>query len=267
MVQNLTYNMNATGPEGWGVLVPDQTNTPAHCKYDADSIAELKPEDVMIVGSVHSHPEMSAYASGTDHADQADFDGLHITYGWQKSQNNGATQYHLELQMSGQNYILKPEDVFEDIAVLKDPDPDVVEWSGKVKKVHPPYSTGVPSQTTQHQFQGTPQQAIQQTAGDSKNSYKSTLQIQEALLNLKLPADAIVAIEIQLESDGMSVCPSCEYPVDIHDLNSSACTVCDIALVTSSDSISQMCLKIYFALFYLLCCPTLYTAYSSTTLS
>ena len=241
----LTYNMNATGSEGWGVLVPDQTNTPAHCKYDADSIAELKPEDVMIVGSVHSHPEMSAYASGTDHADQADFDGLHITYGWQKSQNNGATQYHLELQMSGQNYILKPEDVFEDIAILKDPDPDVVEWSGKVKKVHPPYSTGVPSQITQRQFQGTPQQVIQQTAGDFKNFHSSTPQMQEALLNLKLPADAIVAIEIQLESDNKSSCPCCEYEIDIHDVNSGACTVCDIPLVTSSDSISQMCIKIH----------------------
>lgn len=74
----LTYDMDKEGPEGWGVLVPDQENTATHCNYDPHSIAEMKPDNIMIVGSVHSHPGMSAYASGTDHADQADFDGIHI---------------------------------------------------------------------------------------------------------------------------------------------------------------------------------------------
>ena len=110
----LTFDPQYEGTsQGWGVLVPDQVNTSVHCKYDADSIVDQKPEDVLIVGSVHSHPEMAAYASGTDHADQADFDGIHITYGWQKSINNGATQYHIEMQMAGHAYTLKPEDVFE----------------------------------------------------------------------------------------------------------------------------------------------------------
>jgi len=239
----LTYNMNATGPEGWGVLVPDQTNTPAHCKYDADSIAELKPEDVMIVGSVHSHPEMSAYASGTDHADQADFDGLHITYGWQKSQNNGATQYHLELQMSGQNYILKPEDVFEDITLLKDPDPDVIEWSGKVKKAYPPSTTGVPSQIITQQYPPTHQDTP--LVGEFKSSpYKKTIAAQESIDKLNLPSNSIVIVEIQLDADEKSSCPSCDYEIDIQDLNSGACTVCDIPLVLNTDSINDMCRKI-----------------------
>lgn len=240
----LTYNMNATGPEGWGVLVPDQTNTPAHCKYDADSIAELKPEDVMIVGSVHSHPEMSAYASGTDHADQADFDGLHITYGWQKSQNNGATQYHLELQMSGQHYTLTPEDVFEDITLLKEPDPDVIEWSGKVKKVHPPYTTGVPSQTTPYQYPGIPQQNTQ-AVGEFKSSFKNSLQTQESLSKLNLPQNAIIVVEIELNADDKSSCPSCDFEIDIHDINAASCTVCDIPLVLNTDSINVMCNKIH----------------------
>jgi len=243
----LTYNMNATGPEGWGVLVPDQTNTPAHCKYDADSIAELKPEDVMIVGSVHSHPEMSAYASGTDHADQADFDGLHITYGWQKSQNNGATQYHLELQMSGQHYTLTPEDVFEDITLLKEPDPDVIEWSSKVKKVHPPYTTGVPATTTQvsgYLPTGTSQQNTQ-VAGESKSPFKKSIQIQESIERLKLPESSIVVVEIQPDLGKSPYCPSCDYPIDNIDITGACCTVCDIPLVLITDSISDMCRKIY----------------------
>lgn len=133
----LTYDTTKEGSEGWGILVPEQVNTAAHCKYDPDSIVDLKEDHIMIVGSVHSHPEMSAYASGTDHSDQADFDGLHITYGWQKSVSNGATQYHLELQMAGTAYKLTVDDVFEDRILIKDPDPDVVEWSTKVKKVLP----------------------------------------------------------------------------------------------------------------------------------
>ena len=109
----LTFDESNMTSESWGVLVPKQENTSVHCKYDPDSVVELKPYHLSIVGSVHSHPEMSAYASGTDHEDQADFDGLHITYGWQKSLNAGATQYHIEMQMAGTAYILKPEDVFE----------------------------------------------------------------------------------------------------------------------------------------------------------
>ncbi len=235
----LTYDMNATGPEGWGVLVPDQTNTAAHCKYDADSIAELKPENVMIVGSVHSHPEMSAYASGTDHADQADFDGLHITYGWQKSQNNGATQYHLELQMSGQNYTLRPEDVFENVVLLKEPDPDVVEWSGKVKKAYPPFSAGVlPPATT------LPQSTLQAGASSYRDHAK-TASAKDTVSELKLPNNAIIVGEIQLTGEDKGSCPSCDFAVDIHDMNSHCCSVCDIPLVSFTDGMDEICRKVH----------------------
>jgi hypothetical protein len=235
----LTYDMNATGPEGWGVLVPDQTNTAAHCKYDADSIAELKPENVMIVGSVHSHPEMSAYASGTDHADQADFDGLHITYGWQKSQNNGATQYHLELQMSGQNYTLRPEDVFENVVLLKEPDPDVVEWSGKVKKAYPPFSAGVPSPAT------TLPQSTLPAGGSSHRNHEKTTAVKDAVSELKLPNNAIIVGEIQLDAENKGSCPSCDFGIDIHDMNSHCCCVCDIPLISFTDSMEDICRKIH----------------------
>jgi hypothetical protein len=130
----LTFDPSKTDSSGWGILVPEQTNTSVHCNYNPDSIVAEKPENVLIVGSVHSHPGMAAYASGTDHADQADFDGLHITFGWQKTVNNNATQYYIEMQMGGSSWTLKPDDVFENFTVQKDPDPTVVEWSTKVKK-------------------------------------------------------------------------------------------------------------------------------------
>lgn len=116
--------------EGWVCLVPEQTNTAAHCKYEPDSIMDEKADDVMIVGTIHSHPGMSAYASHTDVGDQFDNDGLHITIGW-KGQ---ATEYHCEYQMGNRRFDLKPEDCFE---VVPKGTYDVSDWMGKVKK----YST------------------------------------------------------------------------------------------------------------------------------
>jgi hypothetical protein len=239
----LTYDMNKTGPEGWGVLVPEQSNTAAHCKYDADSIALIKPEDVLIVGSVHSHPEMSAYASGTDHADQADFDGLHITYGWQKSQNNGATQYHLELQMAGTAYSLKPEDVFEDYTFQKEPDPDVVEWSGKVKKALPPIAGGTtPLASAQAQYQ---QQAQKMTSlqngttpmvgGTLTSRNLSWQQMVEGL-----EPQAIVIVEVDLQLSRTSICPSCDFDLDTPDVNAGYCCSCDVPVISSTHGIMQI---------------------------
>lgn len=131
-----TYNPTVGGSEGWGLIVPQQSNTSAHCDYDiADDPAILnKPDDVYIVGSMHSHPLMSAYASGTDHKDQAGFDGLHITQGWQKTVNNGATQYHVELQMGGAGIVIPPSMVFN-TAPEPEVDIDTIDnWMENVSK-------------------------------------------------------------------------------------------------------------------------------------
>lgn len=118
---------------GWGVLVPDQVNTAGDCQYDHQSIVAEKDENVYIVGSAHSHPNMAAFASGTDHKDQADFPGIHITYGWQKSVNNNATQYYIELQTPGGAFTMSPDQVFESTP-KSEPAPEIQEWLKKVSK-------------------------------------------------------------------------------------------------------------------------------------
>lgn len=123
-------------PSGWGVVVPTQTNSAGHCDYDPASIVDDKPDHVEIVGSIHSHPQMSAFASGTDHHDQATFDGLHITYGWH---GQGPTEYHIELQLQGRNWVLTSADVFEDRDRLDAPE-ELDTWLGKVTK-HVPAPT------------------------------------------------------------------------------------------------------------------------------
>jgi hypothetical protein len=233
----LTYDTTKEGSDGWGVLVPEQENTSVHCKYDSPSIAELKPDHVMIVGSVHSHPDMPAYASGTDHADQADFDGIHITYGWQKSVNNGATQYHIELQIGGTAYTLKPEDVFEDYTVHKDPDPEVIAWSSKVKKALPPH-TGGPTVPAQGIAQ--PNTNLSKLQTPARHNYPHT-PLGTSAFNRKaflgalsdIEDDAIIAMELDGHTNPDSDCLMCSFPLTNADLASGFCMTCATPIITS----------------------------------
>ena len=226
----LTYEPEKAGSDGWGVLVPEQENTSVHCKYDADSIALLKPDHVIIVGSVHSHPDMPAYASGTDHDDQADFDGIHITYGWQKNVSGGATQYHIEFQIGGSAYTLKPEDVFQ-YGSTKEPDPDVLEWSTKVKKALPLYtSTGVLGLSASA-VQNTTHQANLQHILPGTTSYNRADFISKLGT---IEKDAVVAFEYDITSSPYGVeCPLCSVPLSHIDLNAGFCTTCDTPMISA----------------------------------
>lgn len=231
----LTYDITKEGSEGWGILVPDQENTSAHCNYDPHSIAEMKPDDVMIVGSVHSHPHMAAYASGTDHADQADFDGIHITYGWQKSVNNGATQYHIELQMSGNAYTLKPEDVFENFIIQKEPDPDVVEWSSKVKKELPlPTRAGVYTPQDRSAPQTLLQAPITLGTGLPKSKDYQDLPWVKHLSNVystcEVPEGSILIAEVDAQTNKSQYCPSCDTFLDYYCIYDGFCDTCFIPI-------------------------------------
>lgn len=238
----LTYDLDKEGPEGWGILVPDQENTAAHCNYDPHSIAEIKPDNVMIVGSVHSHPKMAAYASGTDHADQADFDGIHITFGWQKSVNNGATQYHIEMQMAGTAYTLQPEDVFENYTTEKEPDPEVVEWSSKVKKELPPLlgvstpaSTRTSNRTSRHTHHTTQTGTRSLKGLDLKwIEYAKTLPFTQSI-----PSNAILALEVDVYDNKEQICPVCSSVIDEYCLYDGCCDVCLIPTVSKGTSIDE----------------------------
>lgn len=240
----LTFDPNVNTSDGWGVLVPEQTNTAAHCKYDAESIVDLKPDHVIIVGSVHSHPEMAAYASGTDHEDQADFDGVHITYGWMKTKNGGATEYHAEMQMNGTAYLLNIDDVFEDTTEVKDPDPQVVEWSGKVKKVSPPpYKAGVLG-TPMAQQTGQPQGLASghtATTGIKYYGGRSVPNRKQVIPFRMDEYDGQIVAEIDISMHHSMVCPSCQLYLFKADVEGHGfCPGCDIALASKNASIQSI---------------------------
>lgn len=152
----LTYDnafKNTGSPsDGWGVLIPKQENTAMACEYKPESIATLIPNNTTyVVGTVHSHPEMPAYASGTDHKDQSAEDGLHITIGWQPPGNH--TEYHIGLAVGGEEWTLQPSQVFA--PAPKPPEYEGIDaWMEEVtKKTVTLYSSGgshFPSSGTSH---------------------------------------------------------------------------------------------------------------------
>lgn len=132
----LTFDPTIDGEnstKGWGVAVPDQRNTAGHCNYNQESIVQELPDNAILVGTAHSHPNMSAFASGTDHNDQASFDGIHITFGWQPHINGGLIQHYVEMQMGGKSWELDPKDVFDGMPV-PEVDDEVSKWTTKVSK-------------------------------------------------------------------------------------------------------------------------------------
>jgi len=128
-----SYKDTDNPSDGWGILVPDQTNTAASCDYEPDSVVDDMPDDrdVRLVGTAHSHPGMQAFCSGTDARDQAHNDGIHITYGWKKGSLH--TEYYIELQMGGGSFVMDPKDVFTDLPEAIDNE-KIAEWTKKVKK-------------------------------------------------------------------------------------------------------------------------------------
>lgn len=245
----LTFDPTKNDSSGWGILVPEQTNTAAHCKYDPDSVAVLKEDHVLIVGSVHSHPEMSAYASGTDHEDQADFDGLHITYGWQSSVANGMTQYHAELQMGGSNFILDISDVFESFELVKEPDPEVVEWTEKVKKVPAPALGAYPTTQygTTYYNSGTTPTVHPGITNYNYSGYDTTRFVQKRIQKIPLeildaiPYNAVLVAEVDTSDNGRMICPSCGLSLFKNEIYlGSSCPSCDLPLVAMNTDINSI---------------------------
>lgn len=229
----LTYNNKIGGSEGWGILVPKQSNTAAHCDYEPQSVVEEKDPDAKIVGTVHSHPGMSAFASTTDHEDQANMDGLHITYGWQPSVNNGATQYWIEFQLMGQVYQYQPEQIFEMLPAPK-PTKDVEEWVEKVSK-----KAYTPGTGTSHYSPGytTPTQT---GGGYNKPGQPSTKPPRAiAVIPKDAPQNCILIGEAP-SSNPPAKCPFCKSSLLNRDFDRRRCMSCHLHICLPNEGLEEM---------------------------
>lgn len=232
--------------EGWGFLIPDQENTGSHCDYKPDSIFDEKPFNVIVVGSIHSHPHMPAFASGTDHHDQSAFNGLHITFGWQSSVQNNATQYHVELQIDSKNWIMQPEQVFEQQAP-RERNPEVDQWiEDKVKKKS---YTSQFNQTRSggHSTRGITDAMNPGTGGTSSGAFTNGTSVRRSLrledvkgLPEGAPSYADNTIVARLNSPEETFCPFCRQAMISQDRTKRRCTACHGYLAMPGEGISEV---------------------------
>lgn len=226
----LTYNptqLEAENPSaGWGVLVPKQANTSGSCNYDPASVADAKDDGVMIVGSVHSHPGMSAFASHTDVQDQANFDGIHITYGWKGKSK--VTEYHVELQMAGGRFNFSPDQAFEAEEEHEVSEDTITGWIEKVDKEQPKgYYGGYQGNST-----GYPP-TNSGGMGGSHNKAKWPAGIPD-YTDAKYTG---VIVEMLV---GESTCPACRAKLSEFEVKRRRCTDCQVFLAKPMETVQQV---------------------------
>lgn len=124
------YYRSADG--AWDFLPPTQTATGASASYDKAP----KREGWMVAGTIHSHAAMSAFHSGTDHADEEFFDGVHITVG----KLDAVPEYSCSLVIQGKREMLDPSILIDGMAPASDVP---VDWVAAVK-LSPPRDLGEP---------------------------------------------------------------------------------------------------------------------------
>jgi hypothetical protein len=99
------------------IHVPDQEATvwqswgggrsPVDVHY---TVPAALPPRRLLVGDVHCHGDMAAYASPTDRADERYRDGVHAVVGRIESES---PEFHLELAVDGHRFRLEHEQLFE----------------------------------------------------------------------------------------------------------------------------------------------------------
>jgi hypothetical protein len=102
--------------QGYKVSVPEQTAavwrswdgvcSPLDVRY---TVPVLPPRH-LLVGDIHCHGNMAAYASSTDRHDERYRDGIHGVVGRIEEE---PPEFHLELAIDGYRFTLETEDIFE----------------------------------------------------------------------------------------------------------------------------------------------------------
>ncbi|GEM_PF-6674743 len=84
------------------VAAPDQFVSIGSVNYDKG----LRYKDHLLIGSIHSHANFSAFHSGTDRCDEQYFDGLHVTIGHLDDKTHDISA---EIAVNGNRFPVPPE--------------------------------------------------------------------------------------------------------------------------------------------------------------
>lgn len=123
------YYQPSTGE--WQFVPPTQTATGASANYEEAP----KLEGWQVVGTIHSHGSMSAFHSGTDDADEKNFDGVHITVG----RCDGVPEYSCSLVVQGKREVVDPSVLIDGMAPM---DAVPAEWIAAMKLAKPTVPIG-----------------------------------------------------------------------------------------------------------------------------
>jgi hypothetical protein len=97
----LVPEQEATVREGWS-----GRRSPEDVRYTVP----LPPPRHLLVGDIHSHGNLAAFASWTDETDERYRDGVHGVVGRIESE---PPEFHLELSVDGYRFTLEPDQLFE----------------------------------------------------------------------------------------------------------------------------------------------------------
>ena len=112
----------------WKINIPKQAGSPSHVHYE-DAGNELGDE-YYYIGSIHTHPEIAAFWSGTDLSDQQKQHGIHIVL----SLHGGLVEsYKLSIFTPTGVYDKDFTDIFEDVDFQTVHAPESA-WVEKIKK-------------------------------------------------------------------------------------------------------------------------------------
>ncbi len=89
----------------WGNVVPEQKVSRASLDYQMPKLTGL-------AGTIHSHGNMDAFFSGTDHKDVAGFDGLHIVLG---KIDRRVPRIKAGVYVNGRLFEFEPKDIISEL--------------------------------------------------------------------------------------------------------------------------------------------------------
>ena len=113
----------------WLAHVPKQRGSAAHVAYNDEYWQE--PTGFYMSGTIHTHPEMGAFWSGTDTNDQCKHNGIHVVLSLREGKLN---DYLVSLSYNGQLY---PQD--KSLVEIPEEIPEVKQdWLARVQEDLPP---------------------------------------------------------------------------------------------------------------------------------
>lgn len=110
---------------------------PPHQKVTAGSLdynRGITIEGWSMIGTIHSHGNMSAFHSGVDDDDEKTFDGLHITVGDVKDEE---VSISASIVSNGHRFMIEPSDYIKQVRKTKEIDEKQTDYATKVYRYDP----------------------------------------------------------------------------------------------------------------------------------